>query len=84
MSVLSSLTGEISDSKVAAVFDSEDRARSAALEIRSRLGLRDSQVQVISPHDRHPGRKLLPEGRGIFRTIINVVNSSEIRMVLAI
>ena len=70
MSVLSSLTGEMSDSKVAAVFDSEDRARPAALEIRSRLGLRDSQVQVISPHDRHPGRKLLPEGRGIFRTII--------------
>lgn len=70
MSVLSSLTGEISDSKVAAVFDSEDRARTIARELRAQLGLRDSQVQVISPHDRHPGRKLLPEGRGIFRTIL--------------
>jgi len=70
MSVLSSLTGEISDSKVAALFDSDDHARAIAHEMRSRLGLRDSQVQVISPHDRHPGRKLLPEGRGIFRTIL--------------
>lgn len=70
MSVLSSLTGEISDSKVAALFDGDDRAQAIAHEMRSRLGLRDSQVQVINPHDRHPGRKLLPEGPGIFRTIL--------------
>ncbi|WP_024890626.1 hypothetical protein [Luteimonas huabeiensis] len=70
MSTLSSVTGETSDSKVAAVFDSEAAARAAAAEIRSALGLQDSQVQVVTPHDRYPGRKLEPEGRGIFRTIL--------------
>ncbi|MCD9033064.1 hypothetical protein LDO32_15145 [Luteimonas sp. Y-2-2-4F] len=70
MSTLSSVTGETSDSKVAAVFDSESTARAVATEVQSALGFQASQVQVVTPHDRNPGRKLEPEGRGIFRTIL--------------
>lgn len=70
MSTLSPVTGEASDSKVAAIFDSESRARRIAQAVRSRLGLRPSQVQVITCHDRHPGRKMEPEGKGILRTMV--------------
>jgi len=70
MSTLSALTGETSDSKVAAMFDNERRARRTARGLRRRLGLKQSQVQVITPLSRHPGRKMEPEGRGIMRTIV--------------
>lgn len=70
MASLSSLTGEISDSKVAASFQDERCARRIAHALRRALRLKPSQVQVITPQDRHPGRKLEPEGRGIVRTII--------------
>lgn len=70
MGMLSSLTGENSHSKVAATFDSERRARRIAGDLRRALRLRQSQVQVVTPGDRHPGRKLEPETRGIARTII--------------
>lgn len=70
MNSLSALTGEHSDSKVAAMFDTERRARRTAQGLRRTLGLKQSQVQVITPQVRHPDRKLEPEGRGIMRTII--------------
>ena len=70
MSSLSHVTGEVSDSKVAAIFDSERRARRIAHLLRRSLRLKQSQVQVISGQDRHPGRKLEPEDRGIFRTML--------------
>lgn len=70
MNALSPITGELSNSKVAAIFDSERTARSCARRLRDALRLRPSQVQVITHDDRHPGRKMEPEGGGIFRTII--------------
>ena len=70
MNTLSALTGERSDSKVAAVFERESTARAVASRLRERLGRQASQVQVVTPDDSHPGRKLEPEGHGIFRTII--------------
>ena len=70
MSTLSHVTGEVSDSKVAAIFDSERNARRIAHLLRRSLRLKQSQVQVISRHDRHPGRKMEPEDRGIFRTML--------------
>lgn len=70
MSTLSALTGETSNSKVAATFDSERRARRIAQGLRRALGLKHSQVQVITPRVRHPDRKLEPETRGIVRTIV--------------
>ena len=64
------LTGEVSNSKVAAVFTDASVARDVAARLRSALKLSEGQVQVITPADREPGRKLEPEGRGIFRTIV--------------
>lgn len=70
MNILSSFTGEMSDSKVAAVFDNESEARTIARQVQNMLGFQQSQVQVITPEDTRPGRKMEPEGKGIFRTIL--------------
>lgn len=64
------LTAEVSNSKVAAIFAKEATAHEVATHLRSTLQLSDAQVQVITPADRRPGRKLEPESHGIFRTII--------------
>jgi hypothetical protein len=70
MSVIAPLTGELSDSKVAAIFDNEATARRTVARLREELSLGPAQAQVVGPDDRHPGRKLLPESHGIFRTIL--------------
>jgi len=70
MSIVSPVTGEASDSKVAAVFNCEDRARGIARGLRRSLRLRQAQVQVITCQDRHPGRRMEPEDRGILRTLV--------------
>lgn len=70
MSILSSVTGELSDSKVAAVFDDEAEARAIARQVERMLGFQSSQVQVVTPSTTTPGRKMEPEGQGIFRTLI--------------
>ena len=64
------LTGEVSNSKVAAVFANATAAGEVAARLRSTLQLSEAQVQVITPTDRHPGRMLEPESRGIWRTIV--------------
>lgn len=64
------ITGEVSNSKVAAVFASEASAREVAGRVRSTLQLSEAQVQVITPADRRPGHKLEPETQGIFHTIV--------------
>ena len=56
MSVLSPLTGEMSDSKVAAIFHDSARAHAVATQLREQLALQAAQVQVVTPHDRHPGK----------------------------
>ena len=62
--------GEASASKVAAVFADEARARDVATRLRDVMGLGDAQVQLLTPRDRRPGRKLEPESHGIFRTML--------------
>lgn len=66
----SPLTAEASGSKVAAVFADEAAAREVAVRVRTRLELSDAQVQVATPAEARPGRKLEPESHGIFRTMI--------------
>ena len=66
----SPLTGEVSNSKVAAIFVDERAARAVAAHLQAALQLSDAQVEVITPGDRGPGRKLEPESEGIFRTIV--------------
>ena len=70
MSETSPITGELSNSKVAAVFPSEAAARHAASAVAGALDLGPAQVQVVTPGEPHPGRKLEPESRGIWRTIV--------------
>lgn len=70
MTADSPLTGEASNSKVAAVFANEAIAREVAARVRDALQLSDAQVRVITPDDRKPGRKLEPESHGIFRTML--------------
>ncbi|MBZ4038874.1 GlsB/YeaQ/YmgE family stress response membrane protein [Novilysobacter selenitireducens] len=70
MSETSLLTGELSNSKVAAVFDNASLARQAADAVAESLSLGPAQVQLVTPDEPHPGRKLEPETRGIWRTIV--------------
>ena len=70
MSETSPITGELSNSKVAAVFASESAARQAAGAVAKVLALGPAQVQVVTPVEPHPGRKLEPEERGIWNTIV--------------
>ena len=66
----SALTSEVSNSKVAAIFADATSARATAARVRDTLQLSDAQVQVVTPGDPSPGRKLEPESHGIFRTMI--------------
>lgn len=66
----SALTSEVSNSKVAAIFADATSARAMAARLRDALQLSDAQVQVVTPGDPRPGRKLEPESQGIFRTMI--------------
>ena len=50
MNLLSSVTGEMSDSKVAAVFDDESEARAIARQVQHMLHMQPAQVQVVTPH----------------------------------
>ncbi len=64
------VTGEVSNSKLAAVFDSAATARTAAAAVAEALGLQPAQVQVITPDEPRADAKLEPESRGIWRTIV--------------
>lgn len=64
------VTAEVSNHKVAAVFPDAGVARQAAAAVASTLALGASQVQLIRPDEPHPGRKLEPESRGIWHTIV--------------
>jgi hypothetical protein len=66
----SSLSAELSSSKVAAIFPDPASARRIAETLREALQLGEAQVQVITPADPRPGRKLEPESRGILRTMV--------------
>lgn len=64
------VTGEVSNSKLAAVFDSARSARAAAEALAEALGLQPAQVQVITPDEPRADAKLEPESHGIWRTIV--------------
>lgn len=64
------ITEEVSNSKVAAVFDDEAVAREQAARLKQAIGLTDSQVRVVTPRSADPARRLQPESHGIFRTML--------------
>jgi len=75
MSDAARLTGEASNRKIAAVFGGPAEAQRAAQALRAALSLGQAQVQVIAPDEPHPGRKLEPESRGIWHTIVRAISS---------
>ncbi|GGK03887.1 riboflavin biosynthesis protein RibA [Luteimonas terricola] len=66
----SPVSGEVSNSKLAAVFDSGAAARDAAAALVAAVGLQPAQVKVIAPGEPDANIKLEPEGGGIWRTIV--------------
>lgn len=65
------LTGEVSNSKVAAVFPMSASARSAATALVDQLGFKPAQVKLITPDNAaDTDIKLEPESRNIWRTIV--------------
>jgi len=66
----SPVSGEVSNSKLAAVFDSGAAARDAAAAVIAEIGLQPAQVKVITPGEPDADIKLEPEGGGIWRTIV--------------
>lgn len=63
-------TEEISNSKVAAICPNAAQAHAQAARVRDALHLSAQQVQVLTPGEARPGRKLEPESHGIFRTLL--------------
>lgn len=64
------LTGEVSNSKLAAVFESDAAAREAAGAVLAAAGLQPAQVKLVAPGEPDANIKLEPEGQGIWRTIV--------------
>lgn len=64
------LSGEVSNSKLAAVFDSDAAARQAAEAVLAAAGLQAAQVKVVTPGEPDANIRLEPEGQGIWRTIV--------------
>lgn len=64
------ITGEVSNSKLAGVFNTEASARAGVDAVVFSAGLQASQVKLVTPAEPHPNIKLQPEGAGIFRTIL--------------
>lgn len=62
--------GERSLSKVAAVYETEAAAESAARQVTDLPDIQKRQVQVVRPFDPEWGRRLEPEGVGIWRTAV--------------
>jgi len=61
---------EQSVTKLSASFRDATRAVRVAEELRRLPAMHGGQVQVIHPHDRDWGRKVEPEGVGIWRTAV--------------
>lgn len=64
------LTGEVSNSKLAAVFESRATARAAVIVLADQTSLETAQVKVLEPGEKDPDLALEPEGGGIFQTIL--------------
>lgn len=67
---ISGITGETYDHKVAAIFDNEISAKRAAKALGDATNLREAQIFVVGPNDKHPGWELEPEDKGIWRTLL--------------
>lgn len=69
MAATFSLFGERSLTLVAAAFNDRQRAETAASILKEDPALY-GQVSIVQPGESHVGRKLEPENRGIWRTLV--------------
>ncbi len=70
MSIVSSLSGERSNSKVAAICPTRRDAERVAADVTRVLGADAARITVLSSSTPAPGRRLEPESSGILRTIV--------------
>jgi len=70
MDIMKLFFGERSLSKVAAVYESEAAAQSAARQVTQLPDIEGRQVQLVRPFDPDWGRRVEPEGIGIWRTAV--------------
>lgn len=64
------LTGESSNHKMAVVFETREGAEKARQALAEETGLGMSQLDVLGPDTDAANRTLLPESRGIWRTLV--------------
>lgn len=63
-------TGEGSNYKMVAVFDRRGAAEDAMRTVVDGTPLQPTQLDLLGPDSDHKNRKLLPESRGIWRTLV--------------
>lgn len=63
-------TGEASNHKLAAVFETADGAESARRTLGDETDLESDQLVVLEPGSERANRALLPESHGIWRTLV--------------
>ena len=63
-------TGERSNHKLAAVFDTADGMKRARRQLIAETSLGDEQVDVLGTDSTDTNRRLLPESRGIWKTAL--------------
>jgi hypothetical protein len=64
------VTGEVSNSKVAAVFTNRTAASDAVVALLVDSDVESTQIKLIAPGERDIGTKLEPEGRNMFDTVL--------------
>lgn len=64
------LFGEQATTKIAAIFETETEAASAAATLHASAGLHTTQLRLIKPYEKEYSKKLEPESRGIVRTAV--------------
>jgi len=64
------LFGERATTKVAAIFNTESAAASAAATLHAETGIQAAQLRLIKPHEKDYSKKLEPETRGVARTAV--------------
>src|SRR3546814_17050750 len=64
------LFGELATTKIAAIFENEAAAASAAAALHSTTDLQATQLRLVRPHEKDYSNKLEPESHGIARTAL--------------
>jgi hypothetical protein len=64
------LFGEKATTKLAGLFDDQERLESVSAQLRTVSGLQNTQLLVVRPHDSDFDKMLEPETQGVVRTAI--------------